>query len=220
MDEPVPLQEGAASAPAAPHIEPEPPEWQPRAAWVGARQLTGAAAFFLLSFVFAYFYLKSLNVGHKWVIGHVSPPIGWGVAIAAVLVVSAVLLRLAVGRPARALPLSLAALVLSLVSVLLQCLEYTTLGFGPASGGYASVFVGWTAFQAVGTLGCAYWIEVQVATLWRRAREGSAWAGAQSAPEAADGALLAANLEACSFFWGFYVFVAFAAFVILYLIGT
>src|SRR5437588_5440001 len=162
MDEPVPVQEGAASAPAAAHIEPEPPDWQPRASWVGARQLTGAAAFFFLSFVFAYFYLKSLDVGKRWTIGHVSPPVGWGIAIAAVLVVSAVLLRLATVRPAQAPTLGLAALLLALVSVALQCIEYTRLGFGPASGGYASVFVGWTACYALFTLACAYWVEVQV----------------------------------------------------------
>ena len=31
-------------------------------------------------------------------------------------------------------------------------IEWTTLGFGPASGGYASVFIGWTAFYAVLTV--------------------------------------------------------------------
>jgi hypothetical protein len=31
--------------------------------------------------------------------------------------------------------------------------------------------------------------------------------------------LNAATLEACSFFWAFYVFVGFTAFVLLYLIG-
>jgi heme/copper-type cytochrome/quinol oxidase subunit 3 len=220
MDESVPLQEGAASAPVGREIEPEPVEWQPRAAWVGARLLTGAAAFFFLAFVFAYFYLKSLDVAKKWTIGHVSPPIGWGIAIVAVLVVSAVLLRLATVRPVQAPPLSLAALGLALVSVVLQCIEYTTLKFGPASGGYASVFVGWTAFQALFTLACAYWIEVQAMTLLRRRREGAAWGAAEGVPALVEEPVLAANLGACSFFWGFYVFVAFAAFVILYLIGT
>ena len=45
-------------------IELEPPEWQPRVLWVGARQLCGAAAFFFVSFVFAYFYLRSLDANH------------------------------------------------------------------------------------------------------------------------------------------------------------
>src|SRR5437868_6764798 len=44
-----------ASAPTHPRIEPEPPEWQPRALWVGARLLCGAVSVFFISFVFAFF---------------------------------------------------------------------------------------------------------------------------------------------------------------------
>ena len=45
-----------------------------------------------------------------------------------------------------------------LAFVLLQVIDWTTLGFGPESGGYASVFVGWTAFYSVITLGELYLI--------------------------------------------------------------
>src|SRR5579875_3175424 len=91
---------GAASAPTHPEIELEPPEWQPRAIWVGARMLCGAACFFFLSFVFAYFYLRSLDLNHTWKIGHhVSPPVGLGVAVVVLLIVSAGLLRAAIARP-------------------------------------------------------------------------------------------------------------------------
>jgi heme/copper-type cytochrome/quinol oxidase subunit 3 len=218
MDEPiVPLQRAGASAPAAAHIEPEPPQWQPRALWVGARQLAGAASFFFLAFVFAYFYLRSLDVAKKWKIGHVSPPVGWGVAIVVVLILSALLLRLAATRPPVALRLGAAALVLALATVALQCIEYTTLKFGPASGGYASVYVGWTSLYAVFTLFCAYWIETQVASIWRRGREGVQWVALEGVP-AAEGQLMAAGLEACSFFWAYYVAIGFAAFVILYVV--
>jgi heme/copper-type cytochrome/quinol oxidase subunit 3 len=220
MDEPVPLQEAAASAPVAPGIEAEPPEWQARVAWVGARQLTGAAAFFFMSFLFAYFYLKSQDVAKKWTYGHVSPPVGWGVAIIVVLIVSAVLLWLTTRMPARAPELAFAALGLALVAVALQCIAYTRLGFGPASGVYASVYIGWTAFYAVFLLACAYWIEVQAASMWRRRREGAAWAADETVPEAAEAQMMGADLQACSFFWNFYVFFGFAAFVLLYLIGT
>ena len=73
-----------------------------------------------------------------------------------------------------ALALGRGALVLALLAVVLQVIEWTTLGFGPASGGYASVFIGWTSMYAVFALFCAYWIETQVASLWRTRREGSA----------------------------------------------
>jgi heme/copper-type cytochrome/quinol oxidase subunit 3 len=219
MDEPVPLQEGAASVPVAGHIEVEPPDWQPRALWLGARLLAGAAAFFWLSFVFAYFYLKSLDVAKKWTIGHISPPLGWGIAIIAVLVLSAVLLRLAIVRPLLGRLLTQGAVGLALISVVLQCIEYTTLKFGPASGGYGSVFSGWTALYAVFTLVTAYWIQVQAASLWRRRREGAAWDARLGIPTAAVEPLTVAGLEACSFFWGFFVFVGFTAFILLYVIG-
>lgn len=206
-----------ASAPTARHIEPEPPEWQPRALWVGARLLCGATAFFFLAFVFAYFYLRSLDVNGRWKIGHVSPSIGLGVAIAVALLLSAVLLRLAARRPERAVPLGTLALLLALLSVVLQVVEWTTLGFGPASGGYASVFIGWTAFYAVFALGCSYWIETQVASVWRTGHQGPKRPQREGVP-ADDAELLGAGLEACSFFWMFYVAIGLLAFVILYVV--
>jgi heme/copper-type cytochrome/quinol oxidase subunit 3 len=184
-------------------VEPEPREWQPRATWVAARLLCGAAAFFFAAFVFAYFYLRSLNSNHAWKIGHVSAPVGWGVAIAAVLVASAVLFRAARTQP-RA---GTAAVLLALASIVLQVIEWTTLGFGPSSGGYASVFIGWTVFSAFWTLPCVYWMQTQVATRRRAARS-----------HEVDPELLSAGFEACAFFWTFYVAIAVLAFVILYLL--
>jgi heme/copper-type cytochrome/quinol oxidase subunit 3 len=207
--------EASASAPTHPDIELEPPEWQPRALWVGARQLCGAAAFFFVSFVFAYFYLRSLDTHKDWKIGSVHPSIGLGVAISVVLVLSAVALRAAATRPEVAVPAGAAALGLALLSVLLQVIEWTTLGFGPASGGYASVFIGWTAFYAVFALACAYWIETQVATTWRRRRHGVSHTPAEVLT---DTAVINAGLKACSFFWTFYVAVGVVLFALLYVV--
>ena len=208
--------EGSASAPSASRIELEPPEWQPRALWTGSRLLCGAAAFFFVSFVFAYFYLRSLDTHNDWKIGHnINPSIGLGVAIVVVLVLSAAALRAAATRPEVAVPAGAAALGLALLSVLLQVIEWTTLGFGSASGGYASVFIGWTAFYAVFALACAYWIETQVATLWRRRRHGVPDTPAEVLT---DSALTRAGLEACSFFWTFYVANGVVLFVLLYVL--
>jgi heme/copper-type cytochrome/quinol oxidase subunit 3 len=206
-----------ASAPLASHIEPEPHAWQPRALWVTARLLCGAAAFFFLAFVFAYFYLRSLDTNKSWKIGSVDPSIGWGVAIVVVLIASAVLMRLAAPRPADSLPLAAAALGLALLSVVLQVIEWTTLGFGPSSGAFASVFIGWTAWYAVFTLPCAYWIETQFASTWRARREGIDRPRREGVP-ADDVELLVAGVEACSFFWSFYVATGVLAFLILYVV--
>jgi len=207
--------EGSASAPTSAEIELEPPEWQPRAMWVSARQLCGAAAFFFLAFLFAYFYLRSLDTNQSWKIGAVNPPVGFGLVIAVVLVLSAVAMRLAVTRSELTVTAGAAALGLALLSVLLQVIEWTTLGFGPASGGLASVFVGWTSVYAVFTLLCAYWIETQVATAWRRRRLG---VEVTPAEVLSDEETVSAGLRACGYFWNFYVANGVLLFVVLYLL--
>src|SRR6201987_6515539 len=88
-----------ASAPSATHFEAEPPEWQPRAFWVGGRLLCGLISFFFASFVFAFFYLQALDVNHNWKIGTVHPAKGLGISIMALFVVSAAIYRLASKRP-------------------------------------------------------------------------------------------------------------------------
>lgn len=207
--------EGSASAPLSANIELEPPEWQPRAMWVSARQLCGAAAFFFISFVFAYFYLRSLDSNHDWKIGHVSPPVGWGIAIVVSLLVSAVAMRMAATRPEMTVSAGYVALLLAILSVVFQAIQWKNLGFGPASGGYASVFVGWTAFYAFFTLFCAYWIETQVATAWRRGKNGAA---APAGDVASSEETTKAGLLACSYFWNFYVLNGVVLFVVLYIL--
>ena len=122
-----------ASAPVAPHIEPEPPEWQPRAIWVGGRLLCGAISFFFASFLFAFFYLKALDVNHNWKIGSVVPDGGIGVSIAALFLLSAVIYRLAARRPSGdSMAAGIIAVVIGLAAVVLQFIEYTSLDFGAA----------------------------------------------------------------------------------------
>ncbi len=206
-----------ASAPTHPHIEPEPPEWQPRALIIGARLLAGAEAFFFISFVFAYFYLRSLDENKSWKIGHVSPPIGFGIGIVVALAASAVLLWSASKRPAAVLPLSAGALALALAAVAVQCIQYTVLDFGPGNGAYASVFFGWTITYTLFAMFCVYWIETQVASLWRMRREGGQRPREEGVPTH-DAVLAEAGVAACSFFWAYYAALGFIAFVILYLI--
>jgi heme/copper-type cytochrome/quinol oxidase subunit 3 len=207
--------EGSASAPTHPQIELEPPEWQPRALRAGARGLCGAIAFFFVAFVFAYFYLRAQDPNKGWKIGAVNPSLGLGILIAVVLVASALAMRVAATRPERTVTAGAVALGLALLSVVLQGIEWTTLGFGPASGGYASVFVGWTAFYAVLTVVSAYWIEIQVATAWRRGREG---VPATPAAVRSDDDVVQAGLDACSFYWSFFVANGLVLFVLLYLL--
>ena len=111
-------------------------------------------------------------------------------------------------NPPRTVALGGAALGLALLSVILQVWEWTTIGFGAASGAWASVYVGWTWCYAVLTIPFLYWIETQVATVWREKRESTAHSTE----------LITAGLESCSFLWAFYVATGVIAFVVLYII--
>lgn len=192
------------------HIEPEPRQWAIRAITTGGRMFCGAIAFFFASFLFAYFYLRSLDPNNSWTIGkHVSPSGGLGVAIMGVFLLSGIFIALAARRPSDEISMGGAAIVLALIGVALQFLEYTVLGFGPTSGGYASVFYGWTLTYALGALWGIYWMETQVAALWRTGRGGTV---------GADVELLRAGLGACAMCWTFFVAIGVIMFVVLYLI--
>jgi heme/copper-type cytochrome/quinol oxidase subunit 3 len=202
-----------ASAPAAGHIEPEPAEWQPRAIWVGGRLLCGSISFFFASFVFAFFYLQALDVNHNWKIGTVHPAKGLGISIMALFVVGAVIYRLGAKRPeVDELAAGTIAILFSLGAIALQFIEYTKLDFGAASGGYAAVFFGWTATYAIVALMGLYWIEIQVASLWRVRREGIRHIEVPAGEEA----LLRAGIEASSFYWAYFVAIGFLAWIVLY----
>jgi heme/copper-type cytochrome/quinol oxidase subunit 3 len=202
-----------ASAPSTTHFEAEPPEWQPRAIWVGGRLLCGSISFFFASFLFAFFYLQALDVNHNWKIGPVHPAKGLGISIMALFVVGAVFYRLAAKRTeVDEVAAGILAVLTSLAAIALQFFEYTQLDFGAASGGYAAVFYGWTATYAIVGLMGVYWIEIQVASLWRVRREGERDIEIPAGEEE----LIRAGVEASSFYWAYFAAIGFLAWIILY----
>jgi heme/copper-type cytochrome/quinol oxidase subunit 3 len=179
--------------------------------------LCGSITFFFASFVFAYFYLDSLDVNHSWKIGPVHPSQGLGVAVMALFVVGGIVYRLSAKRPEiDVLPAGIIVVAFSLLAIALQFFEYTTLDFGAASGAYASVFFGWTATYAIASLFGIYWVETQVASLWRLRRTGARYTEIPADEED----LLRAGIEASSFYWAYFVAIGFLAYVILYLVGA
>jgi heme/copper-type cytochrome/quinol oxidase subunit 3 len=210
--------EASASAPASEHIQSEPPEWQPRALRVGGRLLCGAISFFFAAFVFAFFYLQALDLNHAWKIGPVHPSKGLGVTIMALFLFSAVAYRLAAKRAeVDVLMAGVIAILFSLAAIVLQFFEYTKLDFGAASGGYAAVFFGWTSLYAIVALFGAYWIEIQIASLYRVRRGGTDRHVEMACDEAT---LIQAGIEASSFYWAYFVAIGVLAWIILYLFGT
>lgn len=207
-----------ASAPLASHLESEPPQWQPRAIKIGARMLCGSISFFFASFLFAFFYLQALDLNHNWKIGAVHPSKGLGVAVMALFLFGAVVYRLAAKRPEiDVLAAGVLAVVSSLVAVGLQFFEYTQIDFGASQGGYAAVFFGWTSIYAIVALFGIYWIEIQVANLWRVRREGSRKEALEGV-EIAEEDVLRAGIEASSFYWGYFVALGVLAWIVLYIV--
>jgi heme/copper-type cytochrome/quinol oxidase subunit 3 len=140
----------------------EPPELADRVDRVGFGLAAGATITFFFCFVFAYFYLHSLNNNGLWRPPGVSPPDGYGVAITVAFVLSAALfawVALAARTGRRWSIIAGISLLLGLAGCILQVFEYANLGFGPEDGGFASVFYGWTLLFTVIALVALYRIE-------------------------------------------------------------
>ena len=159
---------GADASTVAPYAEREPPEILAHNLQVGARLMAAAQAFALLAFVFAYLYLRTLNSNGDWRPKHVSPSAGIGVAMVVCLVACALAYAVGVRRLGDGTERgwrigASAALVLGLGALGLIVAQLASIAFGPTSGGYASVFIGWHAFYFVNLLLVLGWMEALLA---------------------------------------------------------
>jgi heme/copper-type cytochrome/quinol oxidase subunit 3 len=216
--EKLPLGLTVPPMPAGVEIPPEPPDVGARALSVASRLLAGASTFFFLAFVFAYFYLRSLNQEHLWRPPHLNPSQGLGAAMIACVMLSAALTIISgrqMKRGSRSWPTAaIGGVVFGLAAVGLQCVEYTVQNFGPTNGAYASVFCAWTGLYLIAVLCTMYWLETQVATEGRARRK--------PAPDVADikqaDRLIAPGLDAAVFYWSFLAAVGVLTYVVLYLL--
>ena len=196
-----------------------------RALSVSSRLLAGATTFFFMSFVFAYFYLRSLNIEGGWRAPHIKPDQALGAAFVACLVLSAIA-HVGAERQQRSrsewVGLATASLVLGLAAIVVQCIEFTVQDFGPTDGAYASVFCGWLAFYLLFVLGTMYWLEIQLATELRERRKPTATArpGAGVTEYEDPDQLLPRGIAASTFYWSFLVGIGVLTWVILYLLQT
>lgn len=192
-------------APAASYAET--PELHERIDRIGFGLIAGATIMFFLGFVFAYFYLRSLDNNGLWRPAGVDPPSGYGIAIAAALALSAAAFLYA-ARAAREggsswVAASGVALALGLFACAAQAFEYAHIPFGPESGGYASVFFGWTALYVVVALLAMYRVEtVFAAGLRHRGRP-------EAVPE---------GFAPSAYYWALLAAIGVLAWVVLYLV--
>jgi heme/copper-type cytochrome/quinol oxidase subunit 3 len=195
--------------------------------------LASATAFFFLAFVFGYFYLRSLNNAGLWRPKHVSPSITFGTLVMALTVVSALLVRLGLAdqRAARRSEWRVKvgiALAIGVLAIALQAVEWTSNGFGPADGGYASVFFGWTAFEVLFSAGALLWLQnlLAMAIRYRKVPIGgrppmghASGDPGRLAHDVVDPlSLMRPSLEALSFYWAFLAGLGVLSWIVLYLL--
>jgi heme/copper-type cytochrome/quinol oxidase subunit 3 len=188
----------------------EEPEQFLRNLRVGSRIWAASLAFFFIAFLFAFFYLRALNsngLWRGWPHTHKPhPSLAFGIVILICVLASAAIARAAVMLAPTTWRLAiLASAGFALAAVGLQAAQFSSLGFGPTDGGYASVFVGWTGLFTLVLFGTVYWLVILVGDLRRRV-------------EAMPG-FHAAAVEAVSFVLGVLALVEVAAFILLYIVA-
>jgi heme/copper-type cytochrome/quinol oxidase subunit 3 len=159
----------------------EQPELVPRNIRVGSRIWAASQAFFFVAFFFAFLYLRALNTNglwRGWPPHHPNPSLAYGVAILICVLASAAVARATVRlAPAIWSAAVWASLAFALAAVGLQAAQFSSLGFGPTDGAYASVFVGWSGLFALSLLGTCYWL----ATVARDVTRADTWPGVREA---------------------------------------
>jgi heme/copper-type cytochrome/quinol oxidase subunit 3 len=192
------------------------------AAWTGSRLAAGGLTFAFGCFVFAYFYLRSLNSHGMWHPAGFKGPQEWaGAVIMALVVVSAAvqyagLQRIKAGHKGTWVSAALLALALGLAAIGLQVWQLLNLPFFPGSAGFASVFVGATPVLLICVLAAMIWLEILI----MRARAIPEISFVEQPPtytEAFAVQRFQANLSAFTVYWNYLGAVAILFWVLFYL---
>jgi len=195
------------------------------AAWTGSRLMVGVVASGLGAFVFAFFYLRSLNSHGLWYPSGklaTKPSLAEGTVIVALIVVSAALQwaglsRIKAGGKSTWQTMALVATLLGFAAVVVQIIQLATLPFQPGASGLASVFVGTSAVFAVLVGATMIWLEMLV----MRARQIPEISFVEQPPtfdQAAEVQRFQANLSAFTLFWNFLAIAAVVLWVLFYLV--
>jgi heme/copper-type cytochrome/quinol oxidase subunit 3 len=195
---------------------------QEGALWTGGRLLIGIWAFAFAALAFAYFYLRSANDEDLWRPKGITAPTAIGAAIFAISVAAALLVQFGERRfrENETLDWQVAgwtSVLGGLLVVGLQIWQLTVLPFFPGSSGYASCFIAWAAMNVALVLCGTYWLETILAREIRLRRAIAQDGGAPSStlPVAR---LFRANLNGCTYFWGFIALVSLLFWLLFYVL--
>ena len=139
------------------------------AAWTGARLMLGALSFGFGAFVFAYFYLRSLNSHGMWHPAGLRNPQSWagavitGLIVASAVIQTVVLQRIKAGHKRPWQAGAATAFAMGLGAIGLQVWQLLNLPFDPGSAGFASVFTGGTPVLVATVFGAMIWLEILIA---------------------------------------------------------
>lgn len=196
---------------------------------VGVRLACAALVSFFGAFLFSFLYLRQINAHSVWRPSAVKPPVGSGAAILGCVVASAVLTGIAAAALRRrgegSWRVSAAASqLLALAALAIQCIQWARLGFGPGSGAYASVFIGWTGFFAgVALLSALYWGQTTLSgSIRHRGQPVEDEVVAVAGMPGGEGgfkARMSGEVDAFAFYWYFLACVEVVTFVLLYIVA-
>lgn len=193
------------------------------AAWTGSRLAIGSLSFAFGAFIFAFFYLKSLNSHGLWYPAHFHGPGALlGTVIMALIVVSAIaasagLVRLKAASRGAWLAAATAALALGLTAVGLQIYQLVSLSFWPGANGFASVFTGATPVYLVIALAVMIYLEMLI----MRCRAIPQIAFVEQPPTFAEAFAVQrfqSSLSAFTLIWNYLALVAVVMWVLFYLV--
>ncbi|HUC58358.1 MAG TPA: hypothetical protein VMA95_13220 [Streptosporangiaceae bacterium] len=191
--------------------------------WTGSRLMIGICTSGLGAFIFAFFYLRSLNSYGNWYPKVFTPPnYTQGILIMVLVVVSAIvqslgLTQLKAGHKQPWFLAATVALGLGVAACGLQIWQLTILPFQPGQGGFASVFVGTMPVFAVLIFGTMVWLETLVMGS-RRIPEISFVEQPPTFAEAAAVQRFQANLSAFTLFWNFLAVAAIVLWLLFYVV--
>jgi hypothetical protein len=193
------------------------------AAWTGTRLALGGMSFGFGAFVFAFFYLKSLNSHGMWhPAGFKNPQLWAGTVVGVLIVVSAllqtgVLQRIKAGHKGTWQSGAVVSLVLGLAAIGVQIWQLNNLPFYPGAAGFASVFVGFWPVLVFFVFGAMVWLEILI----MRVRPIPEIAFVEQPPTFAEAFAVQrfqASLSAFTVVWNYLAVVTIVAWVLFYLV--
>lgn len=190
--------------------------------WTGSRLFIGMWAMAWAALAFAYFYLKTLDVGPAWRSPHVMPPPLIGTLIGACVLLGALMFSYGYYkfRQGLAFEWNVGAWLCACLggtAIAGQIWQLSRLDFFPGTSAYTSLFIGFAPMNIVFIFCGTIWAEMLAARTARLAKEigPEDYLGASTVPEVR---VQRASMAGCLLFWWFMVAVSLLWWILFYIV--